>query len=94
MTKITPEIAKYQDDLIARETDIENLQKELGRAYRALHGFHAAYAKGERLSDATVAYHSLTIAAAARFVNHGALDGADYFVGKNVSVLHDALKPQ
>lgn len=81
-------------DLIMESDKAARLEIELGRAYRALHGFYACYAKGERPNDAMLGYHSLTIAAAARFVNQGALDGAEYFIGKSVDVLHDAMKPQ
>ena len=42
--------------------------------------------------DLAVGYHSLTEAAAKRFVNHGALDGSEYFIGKSVDVLNAALR--
>lgn len=71
-----------------------DLETELGRAYRALHGFYAVFARGEPPNKAMLGYHSTTIAAAARFVNGGSLDGSKYFEGKSVDVLHDALKPQ
>ncbi|MCR6496184.1 hypothetical protein LJB71_08140 [Thermomonas sp. S9] len=74
------------------ENELEHLRTELGRAYRALHAYTNAHAKGEPLSDAAVGYHSLTEAAAKRFVNHGALDGSEYFIGKSVDVLHAALR--
>jgi hypothetical protein len=64
---------------------------ELERAYRALRGLYGAVAKGEMPDKTALAYHSPTLAAAARFVHEGALDGSGYFIGKNVSVLHDAL---
>lgn len=72
--------------------EIERLKIELGRAYRALHGFAHAHRKGERLNDTAVGYHSPTIGAAARFVREQSLDGAEYFVGKPVAVLHEALR--
>ena len=34
--------------------DVKRLQTELGRAYRALHGFYAMCAKGKRPNDAMV----------------------------------------
>jgi hypothetical protein len=74
-------------------TDVERLQEELGRAYRAIHGFHNARRKGELLADAPYAYHAPTIAAAGRFVREGALDGSEYFMGKPVEVLREALNP-
>ena len=74
------------------ENELEHLRTELGRAYRALYAYTNAHAKGEPLSDAAVGYHSLTEAAAKRFVNHGALDGSEYFIGKSVDVLHAALR--
>lgn len=77
-------------ECLLRERD--NLRTELGRAYRALAAYAHANAKGEPLSDAAVAYHSLTEAAAKRFVNHGALDGSEYFISKHVDVLHAALR--
>jgi len=74
------------------ENEIERLRYELGRAYRALAAYTLAYAKNEPLNDAAIEYHSLTEAAAKRFVNHGALDGSEYFIGKSVDVLHAALR--
>lgn len=73
-------------------SEIEHLRTELSRAYRALAAYTYARARGEPLNDAAVAYHSLTEAAAKRFVNHGALDGSEYFIGKSVDVLHAALR--
>ena len=70
----------------------ERLRTELGRAYRALNAYTSARDRGEPLPDHAVAYHSLTEAAAKRFVNHGALDGSEYFIGKSVDVLHAALR--
>lgn len=65
---------------------------ELERAYRALHGFYHAHRQGKLLDKTTLAYHSPTIGAAARFIHEGSLDGSAYFEGKPVSVLHDALR--
>ena len=72
-------------------TEID-LRKELERAYRCICGFHTALRKGELLDKTTTAYHSPTIAAARRFAIEGKLDGAEYFIGKKVDVLHNALK--
>ena len=74
------------------ENELEHLRTELGRAYRALAAYMNAADSGEPLSKAAFAYHSLTQAAAKRFVNHGALDGSEYFIGKSVDVLHAALR--
>ena len=74
------------------DNELDHLRTELGRAYRALLAYATASERGKRLNDAAVAYHSLTEAAAKRFVNHGALDGSEYFIGKSVDVLHAALR--
>lgn len=74
------------------ENEIERLRTELGRAYRALAAYTHARDRGEPLPDHAVAYHSLTEAAAKRFVNHGALDGSEYFIGKSVDALRAALR--
>ena len=71
-------------------TPIE-IELELGRAYRALRGFYGKAIKGELPDKTMLAYHSPVIAAALRFVHEGALDGAQYFIGKHVSVMHEAL---
>jgi hypothetical protein len=70
----------------------EQLRVELGRAYRAIRGMYTAHVAGEKIPQSTLAYHSPTIAAAIRFVDEGAMDGSEYFVGKPVDVLHAALK--
>jgi len=67
-------------------------ERELERAYRALYGFYSCHMKGEKPNDAMLAYHSPVIGAAARLVKEQRLDGADYFEGKPVEVLHAALK--
>ena len=74
------------------ENQLTHLRTELGRAYRALDAFANAQRAGRMLNDTAVGYHSLTIGAAARFAREGALDGADYFIGKPVDVLHAALR--
>lgn len=74
------------------QTETEKLKTELERAYRAIRGFYTAYQNGTPSDRAVVAYHSPTIAAACRFVKTGELDGSEYFIGKPVEVLHEALK--
>lgn len=66
---------------------IAQLEDELARAYRALVGFESG-----KLTAASRAYHAPTLAAAKRCVYEDALDGADYFIGKPVDVLHAALR--
>lgn len=68
-----------------------DLKRELERAYRCICGFSTARRKGDILDDTAFAYHSPTIGAARRFVLDGQLDGAAYFEGKPVDVLHKAL---
>lgn len=75
-------------------TDAEKitfLEKELGRAYRALCGYATAGDNGAVLDKTARAYHSPTVAAAKRFVLEDALDGAAYFEGKPIAVMHAAL---
>lgn len=67
------------------------LQDELGRAYRALRSLYSFAVKGEQSDTVALAYHSMTIAAAVRFVDDGSLDGAAYFESKPVDVLHATL---
>ena len=74
------------------ENELEHLRTELGRAYRALNAYTNARDRRLPLAESAVAYHSLTEAAAKRFVNTGALDGSEYFIGKSVDVLHAALR--
>ena len=74
-----------------RDQRIADLEKELARAYRCIRGFWTAAKEGNVIDKTALAYHSPTIGAACRFVADGALDGAEYFIGKNVSVLHQAL---
>lgn len=73
------------------DSEVEKLRTELERAYRAIRGFYTAHQNGARLDRTIVAYHSPTIAAACRFVKTGQLDGSEYFVGKPIEVLHEAL---
>lgn len=70
------------------------MRLELERAYRALHGFYYAHTQGKLLDKTALAYHGPTIGAAARFIHEGSVDGAAYFEGKPIDVLHDALKPR
>lgn len=81
-------------DAVNAQRENERLKKELERAYRCIRGFWTAHEKGETLARTPVAYHCTTIGAACRFVSSGALDGAEYFVGKPVEVLHNALNPK
>lgn len=74
------------------KAEIECLRTELGRAYRAVHGFYSAHRAEQPLMS--LAYHTPTIGAAGRFVREGALDGSDYFIGKPVAVLHSEHYPK
>ena len=74
------------------EAELERLRTELGRAYRLICAHENARRKGMMLADAAHAYHSLTIGAAFRHQTENALDGAEYFIGKKVDVLHAALR--
>jgi hypothetical protein len=65
---------------------------ELGRAYRALRGYYGCAVKGRPVDATMRAYHAPTVGAAIRFVHEESLDGADYFVGKPIQVLHDVLQ--
>lgn len=76
------------DETAAR---IVHLEEELGRAWRALHVYAATARTGVQPTDATRAYHEITVAAAKRFVLDGVFDGTAYFIGKPVEVLHDTL---
>lgn len=73
------------------EAEVKRLTTELGRAYRCVWGFFTSRRRKELLDDTAMAYHSLTAGAAGRYVNYESLDGSDYFIGKHVSVLHEAL---
>lgn len=86
------EIERLSAELEKCREDAERMRTELGRAYRALAAYTHARDHGQPLPDHAVAYHSLTEAAAKRFVSHGALDGSEYFIGKSVDVLHAALR--
>ena len=73
-------------------TEQDRLQKELERAYRALRGIYGAVINGEMPNESMLAYHCPTFGAAIRYVESGSLEGADYFTGKPVDVLHDVLR--
>jgi len=67
------------------------LETELARAYRALRGIYGATANGHMPDAAMLGYHAPALGAAMRFVGEGKLDGSEYFIGKDVSVLRAEL---
>lgn len=66
----------------------EELTIELQHAYRCIQGLNNAL---KELKKNTPSHLALTVGAAKRYVYEDALDGSQYFVGKHVSVLHEAL---
>lgn len=72
-------------------TEEARLRIELERAYRALRGFWTFACKEEVPDRSMLAYHSMTIGAACRFVDEGDIAGSNFFEGKPVAILHDAL---
>jgi len=68
----------------------QELTKELERAYRCIQGMHNAICTGGDFTGE--GYYAMTIGAAKRFVFEGELDGSEYFIGKPVEVLHEALR--
>jgi len=72
--------------------DDDALRQELAKAYRCIRGMYEAYAHGVLPGDTMMAYHSLTIGAAVRYVETGDLDGSGYFVGKKLDVLQQVLR--
>ena len=74
------------------QREIDRLRDELGTAYRALSAYALAHDRGTSLPETTVIYHSLAVGAARRYGYDRSLDGARYFIGKDISVLHEALK--
>lgn len=79
-------------DTIMQMDEPARLRRELELAYRCICGFHT-FARQDKLPDETMlTYQSPVIGAARRFVIEDALDGASYFEGKPVEVLHAALK--
>ena len=81
----------YPEEMKRLYDESAQLRNELERAYRCISAFYTSLRKGEFLDKTALAYHSPTIAAARRYVAEGELDGAQYFIGKNVSVMHAAL---
>ena len=75
--------------LQSRDDEIERLRQELGRAYRAIQGLWNARVNHTPFPEG---YHAPTIAAARRFITDDSLEGAAYFEGKQVDVLHEVLK--
>ena len=67
------------------------LIEELEKAYRCIQGLHNSIVMA-KVQSSSVGYHMPTIAAAKRFVYLGALDGSEYFIGKDVSVLQRAMQ--
>lgn len=89
-------IAAHDWDMIrevaaAHVAETARLHTELSRAYRALHGFYHSHVNGKEPNGAMIAYHSLTLGAARRFITDDSIDGASYFEGKPVGVLHEVL---
>lgn len=70
----------------------EQMSKELARAYRCICGLYSAIRQGRLPDETMLTYHSPIIGASRRFVIEEQHDGSDYFIGKPVSVLHEALK--
>ena len=69
----------------------EELTIELQRAYRCIQGMHNAL-RAVQADFPGNGYHAPTIGAAKRFVFEGALDGSNFFEGKHISILHEALR--
>lgn len=75
--------------MTGKPTAEAQLKTELGRAYRCIQGMHNALKKGGQFVEG---YHLLTIGAAKRFVFENDLSGSQYFEGKHVRVLDEALR--
>lgn len=71
--------------------EINRLNSELDKAWRCIVGLHNKMSDLDKLG-AMGMYHSPTVAAARRHVYEGKSDGAEYFIGKPVDILHAALK--
>lgn len=84
-------IERHRDEHDALLKLLAASRTELGRAYRCVQALHNALT-AMQADIPGGGYHALTIGAAKRFVFEGAMDGSDYFVGKPVAVLHEALK--
>jgi hypothetical protein len=68
-----------------------DMKAELEKAYRCIRGFYQ-HARDGQIPDRTfLGYQLSTIAAAVRYVGEDALDGSEYFIGKNVEVLQSTL---
>lgn len=76
---------------LKKKNENGHLKRELERAYRAISGLYTWHKETGKPNAPLIGYHSMTIAAARRFVKDGALDGSDYFEGKPVEVLQRAL---
>ena len=70
---------------------LEASKTELGRSYRCIQALHNSLTAMQAEIPGN-GYHALTIGAAKRYVFEGAMDGSEYFIGKSVSVLQEALK--
>ena len=66
----------------------EQLEVELGRAYRCIQGMHNALRNGAEFAEF---YHSPTLGAAKRYVYLSEMDGSQFFEGKPITELHEAL---
>ena len=73
------------------QLEIERLQDELRRAYRAISGFYSKFRDNNLMTPVMLSYHSPTIGAARRYIKEGSLEGAAYFDGKSVDVLREAM---
>lgn len=72
------------------ETQVD-YKKELERSYRALQALYRKLVNNDPIDQTMMAYHSLTIGAAIRYVDEQALDGSEFFIGKPATVLSDVL---
>lgn len=70
----------------------EELEIELGRAYRAIVGLFSRVNKDDPANASVLGYHVITIAAAKRFIYEEEMSGTEYFIGKHHEVLTEALK--
>jgi|HubBroStandDraft_4_1064222.scaffolds.fasta_scaffold00019_35 hypothetical protein len=75
-----------------KASEIKRLTTELERAYRCIQGLYHAAGDGAHVPDNIKTYHCMTIGAAKRFVFDESLDGAEYFLGRQLDVLHAALR--
>ena len=96
MVSLRAEVERLRDSCAAKADRIDKLGETVGRltadlkrAYRCIQGMQNALTNSQPFT--AEGYHAPTIAAAKRFVWEDALDGAEYFTGKPVAVLHEAL---